>query len=97
DRALAQAARAERLAIERTDILRREPAHVHPANQRLHIRRPGAQPLHRRRLKSLVRAAELRDREVQHPGLALDALRLVPIPPASARAIATPVMPPPQK
>ena len=48
-------------------------------------------------LKALVGAAELRDGEVQHPRLALHAFRLIPIPPAGAHPIATPVVPPPQK
>ncbi len=65
-RALAQPTRAEGLGIQGADVLGRQPADVHATNQGLEIRRPRTQPLDRRGLKSLIGAAELRDREVQH-------------------------------
>jgi hypothetical protein len=51
DRALAQAAPAERVGEERADVLSGQPAHIHPPYQTLQIRRAGLEPLGHPRLK----------------------------------------------
>jgi hypothetical protein len=85
---VARAARTERVVIERADILRRDPAHIHPSHERFEVSRPSPQPVNDRRPKRVIRPAQLRHGELQRAGLCLHVFRFVVVAPAHALAIA---------
>src|SRR2546422_6145553 len=49
---------AERVVIQRADVLRRQPTHVHAANEVLEIRGSRTQPVHHRRPKRFLGPAQ---------------------------------------
>jgi hypothetical protein len=91
-RALAQPAAAERVPVERTDILRRQPADIHAAHQTLEIGRAGTQSLGDKRVKRFLGPAQLRHRQLQQAGLTLDLLRFVAVAPPHALPRAAPIV-----
>jgi hypothetical protein len=66
--ALAQAAGAERLLIQRAYVPGRQSANIHPAHQTLEFSRARAQAIYHSRPKGLVGPAQLRQRELQRAG-----------------------------